>query len=94
MQWDLQAVADIQSHQLLPIHQGSARKVSHRFIADRQIPSVWGPLHKGEDPYSPVEAKGCCSGTCRILLLKKSLMSSHVIKLHYLYSYPLYVVLS
>jgi hypothetical protein len=27
-----------------------------------QIPSVWGPLQKGEDPYAPVEQKGCCNG--------------------------------
>jgi hypothetical protein len=27
-----------------------------------QIPSLWGPLGKGEDPYAPVEQAGCCSG--------------------------------
>ncbi|GFZ42474.1 hypothetical protein JCM24511_00189 [Saitozyma sp. JCM 24511] len=26
-----------------------------------QIPAIWGPIGKGEDPYAPVEAGGCCS---------------------------------
>lgn len=26
-----------------------------------QLPSVWGPVQKGEDPYAPVSDGGCCS---------------------------------
>ncbi|GHJ85279.1 hypothetical protein NliqN6_1681 [Naganishia liquefaciens] len=27
---------------------------------DPLLPSVWGPLQKGEDPYAPPEQAGCC----------------------------------
>ncbi|KAJ9100886.1 Guanine nucleotide-binding protein subunit gamma 1 [Naganishia adeliensis] len=28
---------------------------------DPLLPSVWGPLAKGEDPYAPPQQAGCCS---------------------------------
>ena len=32
-----------------------------RETKDPLLPSVWGPLQKGEDPYTPVETGGCCT---------------------------------
>jgi hypothetical protein len=32
---------------------------------DPLLPSVWGELKKGEDPYAPPE-QGCCVGECRV----------------------------
>ncbi|RSH94773.1 Guanine nucleotide-binding protein subunit gamma [Saitozyma podzolica] len=32
-----------------------------RQTKDPLIPAIWGPIGKGEDPYAPVEAGGCCS---------------------------------
>ncbi|KAK1922664.1 G-protein gamma subunit [Papiliotrema laurentii] len=28
---------------------------------DPLLPSLWGPLQKGEDPYAPVDQGQCCS---------------------------------
>ncbi|GAA5985861.1 hypothetical protein JCM10908_006309 [Rhodotorula pacifica] len=28
---------------------------------DYLVPSVWGPIQKGEDPYAPQASGGCCS---------------------------------
>ncbi|POY70690.1 putative Small monomeric GTPase [Rhodotorula taiwanensis] len=28
---------------------------------DYLVPSVWGPIQKGEDPYTPQSSGGCCS---------------------------------
>lgn len=27
---------------------------------DYMVPSVWGPVPKGEDPYAPQQSGGCC----------------------------------
>ncbi|GAA5874392.1 hypothetical protein JCM3774_005024 [Rhodotorula dairenensis] len=27
---------------------------------DYLVPSVWGPIQKGEDPYAPQPSGGCC----------------------------------
>lgn len=32
---------------------------------DPLLPSVWGPLAKGEDPYAPPQQAGCCSSTSK-----------------------------
>ncbi|WVN87163.1 uncharacterized protein L203_102339 [Cryptococcus depauperatus CBS 7841] len=32
-----------------------------RATKDPLLPSVWGPLQKGEDPYAPIEQGVCCS---------------------------------
>ncbi|TYJ55591.1 hypothetical protein B9479_003741 [Cryptococcus floricola] len=40
----------------------SMNLINHcRSTKDPLIPSVWGPLQKGEDPYAPVDNGSCCS---------------------------------
>ncbi|ODN77150.1 hypothetical protein L202_05678 [Cryptococcus amylolentus CBS 6039] len=42
----------------------SMNLINHcRSNKDPLIPSVWGPLPKGEDPYAPVDNGSCCSRT-------------------------------
>ncbi|WVQ64993.1 uncharacterized protein L199_003163 [Kwoniella botswanensis] len=46
----------------------SLNLINHcRSTKDPLIPSLWGPLQKGEDPYAPVEQPGCCS--CELVFL-------------------------
>ncbi|GAA6000751.1 Ste18p [Rhodotorula paludigena] len=48
--------------QRVRVSEASASLIRYcKTTRDYLIPSVWGPVQKGEDPYAPQASGGCCS---------------------------------
>ncbi|KAK4639605.1 Guanine nucleotide-binding protein subunit gamma [Podospora bellae-mahoneyi] len=45
----------------IPVSQASKSIIAYcNSTRDYMVPSVWGPVPKGEDPYAPQQSNGCC----------------------------------
>ncbi|KAH6625034.1 guanine nucleotide-binding protein subunit-like protein [Chaetomium sp. MPI-SDFR-AT-0129] len=45
----------------IPVSQASKSIIAYcNSTRDYMVPSVWGPVPKGEDPYAPQQSGGCC----------------------------------
>ncbi|KAI1164067.1 G protein gamma subunit [Nemania serpens] len=45
----------------IPVSQAANSIIAYcNSTRDYMVPSVWGPVLKGEDPYAPPQSAGCC----------------------------------
>ncbi|KAL2164633.1 hypothetical protein VTH06DRAFT_3850 [Thermothelomyces fergusii] len=45
----------------IPVSQAAKSIIAYcNSTRDYMVPSVWGPVPKGEDPYAPQQSGGCC----------------------------------
>ncbi|KAK4157997.1 guanine nucleotide-binding protein subunit-like protein [Chaetomidium leptoderma] len=45
----------------IPVSQASKSIIAYcNSTRDYMVPSVWGPVPKGDDPYAPQQSGGCC----------------------------------
>ncbi|KAL2144582.1 hypothetical protein VTI28DRAFT_8901 [Corynascus sepedonium] len=45
----------------IPVSQASKSIIAYcNSTRDYMVPSVWGPVPRGEDPYAPQQSGGCC----------------------------------